>query len=1044
MKKLIISLLLVVFSLSLCLFASCLPTVKPEDDIFAILDVKNLTRGSYQDITFSDPAETDITYTYDTESLLITNGQITALKDAPLGNYVVTASNGANSTTFNVSVVGDNLSLTLKNNQNSVPYGFDAYVKKDTTVSIFSKGNLVGTSLVGKDGKVSFVVSSGDYVVRVDGYKDVDVQVDNEYGGELVCDYLTFANKTTSLDYLSKGFVTVDGAIDFADTDVVYAEMVIYAPQDIATSKNGQDVGGTFFELSTNNYLYNGDTKNTITFGGHWSKTYYRLRWGNERWTGLKDLDTMQFSSLTNPDKGLKIAVAVYEGLAYAYAENANGQLELIGVTGGQITVNGIKGISSNLSANVSAVKYTNKLSSVKVNSITLSTSLKDKESFILGNTGLQVSGSHAKGYTVSCDKTGAVSQIKAIQTGYYDLTKNGVISFDFNYTVDNNSRYYPEISFNDSVKVQMCVYNGLLTLKYNATEVASNVNFNNGVKEGDFTTKLAFHADKDGNLAIYLIDDGETLLYTTTLQERPFKFDLIRKVDVVYQADNANDWSITNLKINLTKPTAWVTFTPNAFITYDKTFEKITYGTQDTLTLTVVDNYVVTAIKVDGVNIPFEKTSTGYSARFSKYDALTTHVVTVEGFFPVSDYQFKSTELSKYKIIYDADEQGLLAFANQLQSTIKSKYGVNLSVVTDVSAESSDYEILLGDTNRFTTTGSIMNYSLTITHNKVKINVGGVYSADKAVNYLITNLFTGSSFTLNIGEYFSTSLITTTQAITTGTTARIMSSNMLADAFDGGSYKDANYRAEIFAGVLVAYKPDVIGLQETDEAWNLVLGKYLTKVKNQYGLDYSRYFDTYQNKINYTSLMYRADKFTVTASGVKVFSWWIDPNFNHGYHMRNVSWAQFTSINDSSKKFIVANTHWSYRTEHDGGNKYLSGSSKPIATDELRTQCKDETNALLSTLKSTYSNMPVFLTGDFNTSLPYFTNYGWLNSSYGVISAQAKKQGTSVKDVPTSGHFDHIMGTGSYTIKRFDFFSNVNGKELLSDHPFVYADLAF
>ena len=1044
MKRLLISILLVVFSISLCIFIGCQPSVKPEDDVFAILDVEDLTRGSYQDISFSDPAECDITYTYDTDSLLIADGKITALKGATLGEYVVTASNGANSATFIVKVVGDNLSLTLKNNQYNAPFGFDDYVKKGSTVSLFSKGNLVETSTVGNDGEVSFVVESGNYVLSIDGYKDVDIPVYNEFVGEVVCDYLTFSNKNVSLDYINNGFITVDSSIDFADTDVVYAEMVIYAPQDIATTKNGEDVGGTFFEISTDDFLYNGNTKNIITFGGHWNNNYYRLRWGNERWTGLKDLDATQFANLLNPNKGLKIAVAVHEGLAYAYAEKASGQLELIGVTGGQVTVKGIKGISANLSAKVSSVKYSTKISSVKINSVTLSTSLKNKGSFALSSTGLKVSGNQTNGYTLSCDKTGAVSQIKAVQSGYYDLTKNAIISFDFNYTVVENSKYYPEISFNDSVKVQLCVYNGLLTLKYNGVEVATNANFNNGVKEGNFNTKIAFHADNDGYLAIYLIEDGETLLYSTSLEERPFKFDLIRKVDVIYQADKADDWSINNFKISLNRPTASVTFTPNAFITYDKTFSKIAYGTQETFTLTAVDNYVISTIRVDGVSIPFEKTATGYSAKIYKYDASYTHVITVEGYFPPSDYQFKSSDLAKYKIIYDADEEGLFSFANQLQSTIFSKYGVNISVSNDENTEISDYEILIGDTNRFATTGNIMKYSLTVAQNKVKINVGGVFSASKAIDYLTTNLFTGVPFELNVGEYFTTSLISTVQSITSGTTARIMSANMLADAFDGGSYKDAEYRAEIFAGVLVAYKPDVIGTQETDDAWNSVLDRYLNKVKEEYGLEYSRYFATYQNKINYTSLMYRSDKFTVTASGVKVFSWWVDPNFNHSYHMRNVSWAQFSSIDNASKKFIVANTHWSYRTEHDGGNKYLTGSSKPIATNELRTQCKDETNALLSTLKSTYDNMPIFLTGDFNTSLPYFTNYGWLNSSYSVVSAQAKSQGTSVKDVPTSGHFDHIMGTGSYTVKRFDFFTNVNFKELVSDHPFVYADLAF
>ena len=45
---------------------------------------------------------------------------------------------------------------------------------------------------------------------------------------------------------------------------------------------------------------------------------------------------------------------------------------------------------------------------------------------------------------------------------------------------------------------------------------------------------------------------------------------------------------------------------------------------------------------------------------------------------------------------------------------------------------------------------------------------------------------------------------------------------------------------------------------------------------------------------------------------------------------------------------------------------------------------------------------------------------------------------------VPTSGHYDHLFGTGDYAIKRYEFFRNVNQHSVLSDHAFAYADLAF
>ena len=407
-------------------------------------------------------------------------------------------------------------------------------------------------------------------------------------------------------------------------------------------------------------------------------------------------------------------------------------------------------------------------------------------------------------------------------------------------------------------------------------------------------------------------------------------------------------------------------------------------------------------------------------------------------------EIQFKSSELSKYVIVYDNSNSDYQQYANQLKNKISEKYGVSLRVVSDRSSSKASHEILLGDTNRYDHVSKVMEYSVTVNQGVFRINVGGSCSAENAIAYLCEHVFNGREVLLCDGEHYRTSLLTSSRALTNGTSARVMSANVLADAFSDDSYKNANYRAEIFAGMLVSYTPDVIGMQEVDRSWSNVLNTYLSKIEKTHGIRYSRYWATYEGKTNYTSLLYRSDKFKVENSGVEVFSWWKDLGANYNYHMRNISWAQFSSLENSSKKFIVANTHWSYRTEHDDGNTYLTGASKPIATDELRTQCKDETNRFMTSLKNSYPNCPVFLVGDFNTSLPYFTQWGWKPTSFNVISEQAKNNGTALSTVPTSGHFDHIFGTGSYTIKCYELLNNVNRHSVLTDHPFVYVDLAF
>jgi endonuclease/exonuclease/phosphatase family metal-dependent hydrolase len=409
-----------------------------------------------------------------------------------------------------------------------------------------------------------------------------------------------------------------------------------------------------------------------------------------------------------------------------------------------------------------------------------------------------------------------------------------------------------------------------------------------------------------------------------------------------------------------------------------------------------------------------------------------------------VTQYSFRSEDLEKYTIIYEEGNPDYFDLANKLSDRIAEKYGITLQIKPDVVAAPSKYEILLGDTNRYDQQSKVMEYSVTVKDGRFRINVGGSFSADKAVDFLCKNIFNGKELNLANGEYYRKSLLTKAYPLAENTTARIMTANILADAFADNSYNKASYRAEIFAGMLIAYTPDVIGLQEVDESWNQAIDDYLARLQSAHGITYSRHLATYEGKVNYTSLLYRSDKFKVEDSGVNLFTWWTDRSFNHNYHMRNISWAQFSSLADAGKKFIVANTHWSYRTEHADGKTYLSNSATPIAANELREQCKNETNNFMSKLKQTYSGMPIFLTGDFNTSLSLFTQSGWTPTAFRIISEEAKTNGTSLSTVPVSGHYDHLFGTGNYTVRHYAFFTDTDYHNLLTDHPFAYADLAF
>lgn len=412
----------------------------------------------------------------------------------------------------------------------------------------------------------------------------------------------------------------------------------------------------------------------------------------------------------------------------------------------------------------------------------------------------------------------------------------------------------------------------------------------------------------------------------------------------------------------------------------------------------------------------------------------------------PVAEgpYKFRSAELGHYVIVYSVDNPDNYRAAMRLRRQISSKYGKELPIVLDTKNEPSGYEILVGDTNRTEIRGRVMEYSVTVDEGRFTVNFGGSVSADAAADYLCSKVFDGQELILDKGEYYKTSLMKPNCEITEGTSARVMSANILADKFSNESYGPAYSRAEIFAAMLITHTPDVVGLQEADESWNKVLDKYLERIERTHGISYSRYTATYEDKVNYTSLIYRSDKFKIDDGGVNVFTWWTNGRFNHDYHMRNVSWACLSPVEGEGKSFIVANTHWSYRTEHADGSVTLSGASAPLEANELRVQCKDETDAFMTSLKQSHSDTPIFLTGDFNTSLYFFTQSSWQPKDFGIVSEEAKKNGTALSEVPASGHYDHIFGAGGYSVGRFDIVYDKEQHSELTDHPFVYADLIF
>jgi hypothetical protein len=168
--------------------------------------------------------------------------------------------------------------------------------------------------------------------------------------------------------------------------------------------------------------------------------------------------------------------------------------------------------------------------------------------------------------------------------------------------------------------------------------------------------------------------------------------------------------------------------------------------------------------------------------------------------------YIFRTAKLGKYTIVYDSDNSEYASLAARLKRHISQRYGKSLTVKRDRDLEPSKYEILIGDTDRYEPCGRIMEYSVRVDGCRFIINAGGAYSAEQAIDELCKTLFNGSSVELSDGEYYKKSLLPEISDAAEGTSARIMSANILADSFADENWRNARYRAELFAGALIAY----------------------------------------------------------------------------------------------------------------------------------------------------------------------------------------------------------------------------------------------
>ena len=419
-------------------------------------------------------------------------------------------------------------------------------------------------------------------------------------------------------------------------------------------------------------------------------------------------------------------------------------------------------------------------------------------------------------------------------------------------------------------------------------------------------------------------------------------------------------------------------------------------------------------------------------------YDAETRTLRFEEYFFrgevPLPQ-SFDRANLEKYVIVYPVGDEFYKSVATLLRDQIKLSTGYNLPLLTSVK-EQNPYEILLGNTGRAASTRAyaqgfdVMKAHMYVEDGQLQFVSGGSYSAKREVEKFLTSFLIGGCESLAEGIHYPLDLIPELHERTEGSDARIMTLNILADYVVKATEQDAlcvGMRAEIFAGMLLRYAPDMIGMQECDGAWSREIESYLPILKERYGMDYRLLLSTYEKYENCITIVYNADRFTCEFSQYHPYEY--KPlTAGTTRTVRGAAVAKLTSVADPGVQILLFSSHWDHTSE------------------AAMNSCATEEAALIRMYREKFPQAAVFCTGDFNSHKFNGTFLKQFVKEVGgaIASDLARANGTLAIDggYHSAGFIDHIIGEANgYSVLYHNTILNNSCKQM-TDHAPIYADI--
>lgn len=387
----------------------------------------------------------------------------------------------------------------------------------------------------------------------------------------------------------------------------------------------------------------------------------------------------------------------------------------------------------------------------------------------------------------------------------------------------------------------------------------------------------------------------------------------------------------------------------------------------------------------------------------------------------------FKLSEIEKYSIVYSTAVPGFELIVPEIAKAIKDTTGADLDVFADTEKAESEYEILVGFTNRNVSKrhygdSKIMTYEFIVDGAALQIAAGGAYSAKNCISDLKANVLSRSDATLAPGSYGSKDLAPTREKLSEGADLRIFTANLLSDLNTDESWLAVPYRFEIFCGNLLRYTPDAVGMQEIDAPFVKVIPSFLGVIDYLDGIDYEYILGTYNGYDQWEPIIYRADKYECEYAKYVPMEYWDKITL----YYRGVASAVFSSRENPDFKFGIVNAHWNH-TSAD----YMNADSMAMADT-------------FNNLANRYPGVHLFCTGDFNS---HYFNGKYLDNLLDDIDGAICRVVAIENGVFTPSfthqnkYIDHIIGEAG----TFDVLKHApveNGEKPLTDHGVVYADI--